>query len=31
MTGADGAELSNRWDEALQIKGWVEDIWAGLD
>lgn len=31
MTGADGAELSNRWDEALQIKGWVEGIWARLD
>jgi len=31
MTGADGAELSDRWDEALQIKGWVEEIWEGLD
>lgn len=31
MTGADGAELSDRWEEALQIKGWVEEIWAGLD
>lgn len=31
MTGADGAELSDRWEEALTIKGWVEEIWAGLD
>jgi hypothetical protein len=28
ITGADGYELSNRWEESLQIKGWVEDIWA---
>ena len=31
MTGADGAELSDRWEEALQIKAWIEEIWAGLD
>jgi len=31
MTGADGRELSNRWDEALAIKGMVEGIWARLD
>jgi hypothetical protein len=30
MTGADGMELSNRWDEALTIKGWAEEIWAEL-
>ncbi len=30
MTGPDGQEMSNRWDEALQIKSWVEDIWADL-
>lgn len=30
ITGADGRELSNRWDEALQIKGMVERIWADL-
>ncbi|SHF30753.1 hypothetical protein SAMN05444273_10581 [Litoreibacter ascidiaceicola] len=30
MTGADGKELSNRWEESLQIKGWVEDIWSDL-
>lgn len=28
MTGPDGREMSNRWEEALQIKGWVEGIWA---
>ncbi len=27
ITGPDGRELSNRWDEALVIKGWVEEIW----
>tara|TARA_R110002020_G_scaffold26514_9_gene85967 strand:+ start:2180 stop:3031 length:852 start_codon:yes stop_codon:yes gene_type:complete len=31
ITGPDGRELSNRWDEALQIKGWVEEIWQTLD
>jgi len=31
MTGPDGREMSNRWEEALVIKGWVEDIWAELD
>lgn len=30
ITGADGRELSNRWDEALKIKGMVEAIWADL-
>ncbi len=28
ITGADGFELSDRWEESLQIKGWIEDIWA---
>lgn len=28
MTGPDGREMSNRWDEALTIKSWVTDIWA---
>lgn len=28
MTGPDGFELSDRWEEALKIKGWVEEIWA---
>lgn len=31
MTGPDGREMSDRWEEALTIKGWVEEIWAGLD
>ena len=31
MTGPDGRELSNRWEEALTIKNWVADIWAGLE
>jgi hypothetical protein len=31
MTGPDGRELSNRWEEALTIKGWVHDIWAALE
>jgi len=30
MTDANQAELSDRWQEALTIKGWVEEIWAGL-
>lgn len=28
ITDKDGYELSDRWEEALQIKSWVEDIWA---
>lgn len=28
MTGPDGLEMSNRWEEALLIKRWAEDIWA---
>ena len=31
MTGPDGREMSNRWEEALTIKGWVEGIWADLE
>ena len=27
MTDARQAELSDRWEEALTIKGWVEEIW----
>lgn len=30
MTGPDGREMSNRWDEALQIKSRVQEIWAAL-
>ena len=28
MTDARQQELSDRWQEALKIKRWVEDIWA---
>ncbi len=31
MTDAQGVEMSNRWEEALLIKSWVEGIWAELD
>jgi hypothetical protein len=27
ITGANGMELSDRWREALKIKGWIETIW----
>ena len=30
ITDGDGAELSDRWSEALLIKGWLEDIWRSL-
>jgi len=30
MTGADGYELSDRWQEALMIKQRVREIWDGL-
>ncbi|CAN0584208.1 unnamed protein product [Ectocarpus sp. 12 AP-2014] len=28
MTGPDGREMSNRWDEALRLKTIAQDIWA---
>jgi hypothetical protein len=31
ITDANGHELSNRWEEALTIKGWVEEIWGQLE
>jgi hypothetical protein len=31
MTDANQAELSDRWQEALVIRSWVEEIWRGLD
>ncbi|MEM9146462.1 MAG: TIM barrel protein [Pseudomonadota bacterium] len=31
MTGADGREMSSRWDEALAIRAKVEAIWARLE
>jgi hypothetical protein len=27
ITGADGLELSDRWQEALQIRQWVQEAW----
>ena len=31
MTGPDGKEMSNRWEEALLIKTWIEDMWSELE
>ena len=31
ITDAGGGELSDRWLEALTIRGWVEESWARLD
>lgn len=31
ITGPDGREISNRWDEALQIKDRVRGIWKRLE
>ncbi|SMY06562.1 sugar phosphate isomerase/epimerase family protein [Flavimaricola marinus] len=31
MTGPDGREMSNRWEEAQVIMGWVREIWADLE
>jgi hypothetical protein len=31
MTDANGREMSNRWEEALQIKVWVEAMWAEME
>jgi hypothetical protein len=28
MTDARQQELSDRWQEALQIRRWIEEIWA---
>ncbi len=30
MTGPDGRELSNRWEEALKLRSIVEGIWSDL-
>jgi len=27
MTGPDGYELSDRWDESLQLKQWAQELW----
>lgn len=31
ITGPDGFELSDRWEEALHIRGRVEEIWGRLE
>ena len=31
MTGADGKELSNRWEEALLIRQWVMQMWNDME
>ena len=31
ITDANGEELSDRWQEALTISGWVEEIWESTD
>ena len=31
MTGPDGREMSDRWEESLQLKGLVEDVWQRLE
>lgn len=31
ITDAGGYELSDRWQEALTIKAWVEEIWRELE
>lgn len=31
ITDARGFELSDRWEEALTLKRWVEEIWAELE
>jgi hypothetical protein len=31
VTDGQQRELSDRWEEALQIRQWVQDIWTGLE
>ena len=31
MTDANGVEMSNRWEEALTIKSWIEEMWADME
>jgi len=31
ITDADQRELSDRWEESLQIRDWARDIWSELD
>lgn len=30
MTDSRGVEMSNRWEESIQIKRWIEGIWASF-
>jgi hypothetical protein len=31
ITDANQNELSDRWQESLQIRDWAREIWAGLE
>jgi hypothetical protein len=31
ITGPDGGELSDRWDDALQLKDMVRDLWSRIE
>lgn len=31
ITGADGYELSDRWQEALQMKDMIRDLWKRIE
>jgi hypothetical protein len=31
MTGPDGYELSDRWEEAAMIRHWILEIWDRLE
>ena len=31
ITGADGRELSDRWDEALTLRRWARELWSEAD
>ena len=31
ITDAQGEELSDRWEEALTIRGWIEETWRELE
>ena len=31
MTGPDGREMSDRWNEALTISGWIREMWNEME
>ncbi len=31
ITGADGYELSDRWQEALMLKSMIRDLWSRIE